>query len=53
MSVGVGRGLKLVLLARNLTLNSHAAPKYKYMLGLHSGTPFNLVCEIPQCNTYV
>ena len=30
-------GLKPVLLRRNLTLNSDAAPRYKYMYGPHRG----------------
>ena len=29
-------GLKLVLLGRNLALNSYEAPNYKYMFDLHS-----------------
>ena len=32
-----GGWLKLVSLARNLTLNSDTAPKYKHMFGPHKG----------------
>ena len=34
---GVGMGLKLVLLARNLIFNYDDSPNYKYMFGPHRG----------------
>ena len=37
-----------VLLARNLILNSEAAPKYKYMLGPNRGPPTNLYNTVNQ-----
>ena len=39
----MGVGLKPVLFARNLTINSDVAPNYKYMFGPHRG--FLLICE--------
>ena len=36
-SVGKGWGLKIVLLARNLTLNADTARHYKCMFGPHMG----------------
>ena len=38
-------GLKQVLLARNLTLNSHVAPNYKHRLRLTRG-PLPHLCNI-------
>ena len=37
VGVRVGWGLKILLLARNLALNSDAVPSYKYMSGQHKG----------------
>ena len=48
---GVGVvGLKPALIERNLTLNSAAAPNYKYIFGPHR--VIYLICETSQRNTY-
>ena len=44
---GGGGAIKIVLIARNLILNSDAAPNYKYMFGEHRGS-FYLICKITQ-----
>ena len=41
--------LKPVLLARSLTLNTDAAPYYKYMIGPNSG-PLSHLCKTSETN---
>ena len=47
----MGRGLKLVLPARNLALKFNTVPYYKYIYSICIGVLYH-ICEILQRNTY-